>query len=454
MANFRTTADLLDGVLRRCGEMTSDQGTSPLQPAALLYLNQLHDTIIAGGNELEIDVDESWVWAKARRPIVLQLNPPVTAGSVTLTQGSTAGTFSTLPTINASNVSVEGWYLKPDNGPEVYRIVQHTSGQTTFQIDAAFPQASYASSFHCFQLEYDLLPAYLVVDNLNDTLDFIESGTTVLSATIAHGSYTPAALATAAAAALNAAGTHSNTYSVTYDSIQRLFTVTSALNGTGTPIFTLKGNGTNYYRSGWNELGFDYLTQSGAGSYVSTYPLGATAKLTQPARIYYGLQFGYGGNSGEVNNLDPRTFDSDYPLIGIKMGTPQNFTVTGEKALDGKLSVRFNKYPSQSMRIEFEHIAFPKDLQNNAQSVPRIPRKYVRVLEYGASYYLLLDKNSDKAQSFLQLAQQMLKGMMKANRQELLKTGKNFGGVIARPDLMPEKTTSRRFLYGYDAGDY
>ncbi len=177
--------------------MTSDQGTSPLQPAALLYLNQIHNTIITGGNELEIDVDESWIWARARRPIVLQLNPPVTAGNVTLTQGSTAGTFSTLPTVNGSNVSVEGWYLKPDNGPELYRITQHTSGQLTFAIDAAFPQTSYASTFHCFQLEYDLIPGYLIVDSYNDTVDFIESGTTVLTGTITHGTYTPAGFATA-----------------------------------------------------------------------------------------------------------------------------------------------------------------------------------------------------------------------------------------------------------------
>ncbi len=433
--------------------MTSSQGTSPLTADALLYLNQIHNTIITGGNELEVDVDESWIWARARRPIILNLNPPVTAGNVTLTQGSTAGTFSTVPQINASNASVEGWYLKPDNGPEIYRIVQHTSGQTTFALDGAFPQTSYASTFHCFQLEYDLIPSYLTVDTLNDTLDFIESGSTVLSATITHGSYTPAGYATAVAAALNAAGTHTNTYSASYDSIQRLFTVTSNLGGTGSPIFTLKGNGTNYYRSGWNELGFDYTTQTGAGSYTGTYALGAAARLTQPARIYYGYQFGIGGSSGEVSALDPLAFERDYPLIDIRMGTPQHFQVTGERAIDGKMSVRFNKYPSQAMRVEFEHIPYPKDLQNNAQSIPRIPRKFIRVLEYGASFYLSTDKDSDKAQTWLGIASSALKAMMKANRQDLLKAGSNFGSVIARADLMPDKQYRRLNIYGYDSQD-
>ncbi len=453
LANFRTTADILDGVLRRCGEMTSDRGTSSLQTAALLYLNQIHSTILTGGNELEIDVDESWIWARARRPIILNLNPPVTAGNVTLTQGSTAGTFSTLPQINAANVSVEGWYLAADNGPEKYRIIQHTSGQTTFQLDGAFPQTSYASTFKCYQLEYDLIPSVLIVDNLNDTLDFIESGTSVLSATLTHGAYSPAAYAALVAAALNAAGTHGNTYSCSYDSIQRYFTVTSALNGTGTPIFSIVGNGTNYYRSGWNELGFDYATQSGAASYVSLYHLGAVAKLTQAARIYYGYQFGYGAASGEICNIDPIAFEQQYPLIDLRQGTPQYFCVTGERALDGKMSIRLNKYPSVPMRVEFEHVPYPKDLYNNAQSVPRIPRKYIRMLEFGAAYYLLIDKEDSKATSYLNLAQQMLKGMMKANRQELLKTSRNFGAVVARPDLLPEKNYRRLNIYGYDASD-
>lgn len=453
MANFRTTADLLDGVLRRCGELTSDLGTSPLQPAALLYLNQLHQTIICGGNELEVDIDESWIWARARRPIVVNLNPPITTGSVTLTQGSTAGTFSSAPQLNSSNVSVEGWYLKPTNGPEVYRIATHTSGLTTFSLDAAFPQSSYGSTYSCFQLEYELVPSYLVVDQYNDRLDFISRGTTAQNATLTHGTYTPAALATHAAAVLTAADTNVNTYTGAYDSIQRTFSFTSNLGGTATALFSLVGNGTNSYRSGWNELGYDFSTQSGSASYGAAYPIGYSARLTQPGRIYYGYQFGFGAESGQITNVDPIAFERDFPLIDIQQGTPQHFCIVGEKALDGKLTVRMNKYPAQAMRVEFEYIPWPKDLQNNAQSVPRIPRKYVRVLEFGASYYLLLDKKSEQAAQYLALAQQMLKGMMKANRQELLKTGRNFGAVIARADLMPEKSYRRLNVYGYDSGD-
>lgn len=453
MANFRTTADLVDGVLRRCGELTSDAGTSALIPSALLYLNQIHHTIITGGNELEVDVDESWIWARARKPIILQLNPPVTTGTVTLTQGSATGTFSTAPQVNGSNASVEGWYLRPDGNAEIYRIVQHTSGQTSFQLDATFPQSNYSSTFECFQLEYDLVPNTLTVDNYNDKLDFISRGTTVQTATLTHGNYTPGSLATHAASVLTSTDTNSNTYTGSYDSVLRTFSFTSNLGGTATAIFSIVGNGTSYVRSGWNDLGFDYTTQSGSASYTGLYPLGAVARITQPARIYYGYQFGFGSQSGEIGSMDPRAFEREFPLLDVRQGTPQYFCVTGERAMDGKMSVRFNRYPSQNMRVEFEVIPWPKDLYNNAQSIPKIPRKYIRMLEFGAAYYLSLDRDDTLAASYLQLAQQMLKGMMKSNRQEMLKSGRNFGAVIARADLMPEKHYRRLNIYGYDSGD-
>jgi len=456
MSNFRTTADILDGVLRRCGEITSATGISPRQATALLYLNQIHHNIVMGGCELNIDVDEPWVWARSRHPIILNLNPAITTGTVALTYGSASGTLSTAPQVNGSNVSVQGWHIKPTTGPEIYKIIQHTSGSTSITLDAVFPQATNASlNYYLFQLDYDLISSNIIIDSENNTLDFIESGTTVLSATIAAGTYTPAGLATAVATALNAAGTHGNTYTCTYDSNQRLFTVTSALNGTSTPIFQPQGAGTNSYRSGWSPLGFDFLNQTGSASYTGTYPVSSLVRLTQPARIFYGSALFWGSSQGTVNYMDPVAFDKNYPLVETRAGSPEYFTIIREKN-NGTLSVRFNRYPiattnSQQMRIEFEHIATPKDLQNNTASIPLIPRKFIRILEYGASFYLLKDKSDAKANDYLQIAQQTLASMVKVNRKELEKAGKNFGYVIARPDLMPEKRHYRVNNYGYTA---
>lgn len=457
MANFRTTADLVDGVLQRSGEVPSSVGTpNPTRQAqALLYLNQIHHNLVIGGSELNIDVDEPWTWARSRRPIILKLNPAITTGSVSLTYGSVGGTFSSAPQLVGSNISVEGWHIKPDNCPEIYKIAQHTSGSTSFQLDAPFPQNTASNTFRMFQLDYNLITSTLIVDSQNDTLDFIESGTTVLSASVPHGAYTQAALATAVATALNAAGTHTNTYSCTYDTNQRLFTVSSNLGGTGSPVFQPQGASPNSYRSCWELIGFDYTNFTGASSYTSLYADSTVVRFSQAARIFFGNTMFWDNQTGQMSLLDPVAFDRTYPLVDIQAGAPDSFTILHEKN-NYTLTIRLNKYPMsntnvQSMRVEFEHMPEPKDLYNNQYSVPKIPRKYIRILEYGAAYYLLKDKSDSKASEYLQIAQQTLQGMMKSNRKELEKAGTNFGNVIARPDLMPQNRKRRPNIYGYDS---
>lgn len=441
----RTTADLVSSVLRRCGELTTS--SSPYYQQAIDYLDQIHATVITGGNEFNLEVDEPWVWARARKPLVLEIQPYYGTGSVSLTQGSVSGTFSSAP-----SYSVSGYLIKLDNGPEVYKIAQHTASSTAFSLDAAFPQTTVAgATFKAFLIDYDLVNAYITIDQENDRLDFIESGTTVLTGAITQGVYTPATLATAVASALNAAGTHSNTYTCTYDTIQRLYTVTSALNGTGTPIFQPQGAGTNSYRSGWLALGFDYSNQTGSASYVSTYPHSTVVRLVGPGRAYYGSFYNYGEIQGLLAGTDSLSLDKDFPISSIKMGTPTNFAVVREKN-DGTQTIRINKFVDRKMRIELEYVPIPRSLQNNAASIPLIPRKFIRVLEYGAAFYILLDKRDSKADKYYTIAQQTLQSMMKFNRKELERIGKDFGNVIARADMLPDRSHSRLNNYGYTLG--
>jgi hypothetical protein len=439
----RTSADLVSSVLRRCGE--NSDSTSPYYQQAIDYLDQIHSTVITGGNEFNLEVDEPWVWARARKPLVLEIQPYYATGSVSLTQGSVSGTFSSAPSYSTS-----GYFLKLDSGPEIYRIAQHTASSTSFSLDAAFPQTTVTgATFKAFKLDYDLVNDYITIDSENDRLDFIESGTTVLTGAITQGVYSPSGLATAVAAALNSAGTHTNTYSCSYDTIQRLFTVTSNLGGTGTPIFQPQGAGTNYYRSAWNTLGFDYSNQTGASSYTSTYAHSTIVRLIGPARCYYGTSYNYGESQGLVTGIDALSMEKNFPLSQVSAGTPTEFCVIREKS-DGTQVIRLNKFTDRKMRFEVDHVAYPKSLLNNSASIPLIPRKFIRLLEFGATFYVLTDKRDAKAQSYYSLAQQTLQSMMKFNRKELERIGKNFGNIVARPDMVPDKR--RYFLFGYDSG--
>jgi len=467
LANFRNTPDLLDGVLRRCGEITSDVGVSPRTSAALLYLNQIHHNIICGGCELEVDVDENWAWAKARRPIILSLTTGITAGTCSLTFKQTGGTFSQAPTDPAGNaISVQGWFLKPTTGPEVYQVANHTAGQTAFSLDASYNQTTSSSlNFYLYQLDYDLITQYIIVDARNCTLDFIESTATnaVLTGTIPQGTYTPSAYCGAVATALNNAGSIGNTYGCVYNAqgqnaqANRTFTVSVTLNATNTnACFSPQGATANYYRSAWTDaLGFDFTNYSGQTSYTSTYSLSYVTKVAKPARIYYGTNFWYSSKVGQISIIDPVRFDRDYPMVNVQAGTPECATIVQEQ-LEGTHTIRLNRYPwattdIQAMRAEFDYIGEPRDLFNNQYSIPQIPRKYMRVLEYGAAHYLSSDKgDDDRAAKYLDTAQKTLLAMMKDNRKMLEKAGRNFGNVIARPDLTSDNRYFRPNVYGYD----
>lgn len=432
MAQFRTTADLVDSVLRRCGETTT--GTSDFEAQALDYLNQLHMTLITGGNEFEVDFDESWPWARAKRPLVLELQPALTTGTVTVTQGSEALTFSSAPVS-----SVRGWHLRVEGRDEVYSFASHVAAATAADLDAAFVGASGTYNFTAFKLDYELIPSYVVIDETNCKLDFTESGSTVLSATLTFGAYTPAQLATQVALQLNATG-GTPAYGCSYDSLTRKFTVTSDL--AGGAVFIIQGAATNSYRSAWDTLGFDFLLGVSAASQVSTYALGEILKLTEDAHLYGGM------NEGKVSLLDPVKFSKDYPLWNTFGQLPQKFCIVGDKG--NTLTVRLNTYPTELTRLEFPYTPVPRDLKDNTASVPLVPRQYMRVLEFGAAFYLALDKVDDRAQGYSTIAQATLRSMIANNRRQQERAGQNFGQIIARPEDIPP-TQAGRLRYGYTA---
>lgn len=411
---------------------------------------------MCGGNELNIDVDEPWVWAKHRKPIIIQINPSLTAGTVSVSYGSNIATLSNAPVdpISQASISVQNYMLKSQNSPECYIVANHTAGSTILQLDSLYSQTTASTSYTLFQLDYELTPSYISIDNDNNILDFTSNATAgIKNAVILNGSYTPTALCGAITTGLNAADP-ANSYSASYDPIQRLFYVNSNLTA-ASAIFTINGAGPNYYRSAWDTLGFDFTTSSGSGGangYTAVYPLGSIVRFSQPGRIYYGSSFwSGGGGDGRVGLMDPVAFDTNYPLIGIQQGTPDTFCLLSENRT-GRIKIRLNKYlpTTQAMRLEFDYIQEARDLFNNTASIPLIPKSYRKILEYGAAYYLSLDKQDTRADTYLGVAQQALKAMQKANRRELDRAGKNFGNVIARWDLMPNQRHRRANLYGYD----
>ncbi len=439
MGQFRTSADYADLILSKCGEPTN--GNSSYEADVLLYLNKIHHVVIAGGNIFDMDVNDTWTWARAKRPMVIELQPAYTTGSVSITAASEAGTFSSAP-----SYSVQGWYFRATGDSEIYRIVTHSAAGTAFELDGAYVGSTDASAaFTVFKLEYDLVPSYLVIEaNVTDRIDLFDvAAQTQIQASLTAGSYTPADLATHVATQLTASASVA-VWSGAYSSITRKFTFTSDLSGGATRQGWLAATGTGQARSALALLGFDdeNTAATNTAALVSTYPLGGVSRLVEPFRKYQ-------NSAVLISSVDLATMSAECPLQDAKQGMPTRFAVVSEDS-NGLITVRFDKYPEAKTRIEVDYVPVPRDLKDNAVSAPLIPRKYADVLEYGASAYLLADKEDDKAAAFMQIAQRALQSMQRNNRSQLFKAGSNFGRV-AREDRSCRNP--RRLSYGYTGGD-
>lgn len=430
MAQFRTTADILDEILQKAGEPTN--GNSPYETLARTYANKVHHAIIGGGSVFNLEVDEPWVWARARHPITVELQPPYESGAVSCTVNDTNITFTIAP-----SVSLEGWHFQVSGTATVYKIVQHTAGEAAAVIDSSFVDDSGAYAYRAFKLDYEVLPAYAYIDSYNDRLDF-QAGTafTTCTASLTHGAYTLSGLIAHAAARMDTASTA--TIGGSYDSVLKDFNVTCSSS------FKLLGaSGANVRRSGWPALGFDQLDYTGAQTYTSTYTPNSIARLIEPFKLFAGDP-----NQPFIYSSDPIKMQQDYPIANTQMRLPDRFIRLSETN-DGTVWVRFNAYPKFKTKVQIDWIPAPQDLQDNTASSPKLPRADVDVLIHAAAAYLCLDKEDSKAETFLGLAKAGLESMKKKNRSALFRTGETFAQITPRADLDGRE---RRLNYGYTAG--
>ncbi len=157
MSNYQYTADILADSLFRAGEPTD--GTSDYAAEALTYLNMVYNQVCRGGSELKPDLNEDWYWLRKPSPGLISLHPPVSAGTATVSLGSTTVTLTTAPTDNAVNFSVINQLIRFGNQTDIYRIATHTSATTTLTLDTAYlnpAQVGSGISYTIMQNEADL----------------------------------------------------------------------------------------------------------------------------------------------------------------------------------------------------------------------------------------------------------------------------------------------------------
>lgn len=310
MANSYNTTDILKGTLQRCGERAD---VSPYRLLALKYINNVYMSVLAGSNEFDMDLGRPWPWAKSPNNKILTLQPALVAGTITVTNGSTAATLSSAPAVGLG--SLAGRMLKIDSRPEFFKVLTHTAGDTSLVLDGIYTDTTGSG------LSYKLIKITYTLDQ-------------------------------------------------------------------------------------------DVL------------------RLTAPFVIYKD-QF-FLENEGQVWGINQEEFNKIYTLTNMSEEIPTRFYESFDASMN--LQATFNSYPTQQTRVEIPYIPFPVELTEDPASIPLIPREFRVVLEYGAAYYLMLDKEDSRAPTYMQLTQAKLKAMIIARDRQNTHTARQKGQLIPRQE--------------------
>lgn len=430
MAQFRTTADILDEILQKAGEVTN--GNSPFETLAITYANKVHHAIIGGGNIFNLDVDEPWVWARSKTPMVLELKPAYVTGTVTCINGDVNFTFSAIP-----SESLEGWHFQINGKSTVYKITKHNASEAAAQLDSSFMDNTGVYLFRAFKLDYEILPTYMYIDNFNDRVDFQETASATLSTTLTHGAYTPSNLIAHITARINSTG--ANAYVGTWDSVLKKFMLTRTGTAAGTLFNLLGSTGVNRKRSAMPLIGLDRIDYTGGTTYTSSYTPNSIARLIEPFKLFTSECDPF------IYSTEPIKMQEDYPISQTRQKIPDRFVRLTEEN-DGTIWVRFNAYPTFKTKVAIDWIPTPVDLQDNTAAAPELPRGDVDTLIHGAAAYIAFDKEDTKWEGLLNLCKAGLGAMQKKNRALLFRTGESFGQIIPRLD---KDYQYKHFNYGY-----
>ncbi len=411
---------LKNEVLEICGELTD--GTSQYDTIAMQRINDLYQGLLTGGNEFGVDVGEPWTWAHARRNILLALLPENSTGTVTLTQNSSAGTFSSAP-----STSMAGRHLAIESRADVYRIVTHTAGATAFTLDMPYIEDSGVMNFKAYKLDYELFDDSVLIDSTNNKFDFRDGSSSTLAASLTGGLYTTTAFAAHLKTQMQAVGGF--TYTITFDADTRKFTISTS----GTHLDLYFKTGTNVLRSTADTLGFLLDDYTDSTTYTADIPLNAITRLTKPLAIYREAPSYWTSSkdTGKVFAIDANTFLKEFPLNRIRLDIPDRYCVINETP-SGIKTIRINTSVAESIRCEASYIPVTGDIIDSESSFPKIPGIHSKYLVYGAANFIMIDKSDNRAESYKTLASAKLQAMVADNRKQLSLGGKDFGRLIPR----------------------
>lgn len=365
-----------NSVLFRCGELTD--GTSSYDSKVLEYMNQIYRSILSGGNEFNLDLGKPWVWARSRAPGTLVLQPKYDTGTITVTNGSTTATLSTPPA-----VSLVGQWIQINETDDVYRISGNFG--VTVTLDAPYTASSGSGlSFSVYFLEYDLSPNIerligpMTVDqqqDFNAPMDGLIYGVDIANI---NENYPMKFI--------------DETVPTNFAQISR------SIDGKVRVRF-------NAQTGSQARVSFDYIP-----IYSDLIIADCTASGITITSNEHGLRVGQ---------------QVSFTVAPTGLAVETVYYVVSSSTNTFSVSTTFNGSAASGLSGS-----------GTVSSIPIMPQSFTQILDYGASFYLMTDKNDERAPQYLQLSAQKMQAMIDANSREMSQTGGiRFAGLIPRLDM-------------------
>lgn len=131
-----------------------------------------------------------------------------------------------------------------------------------------------------------------------------------------------------------------------------------------------------------------------------------------------------GQNYQAIEYAPMETMWSVNPRRWTNVGAPLQFTVIDQT------TIAFSAAPTMVTRADYEYLYLPPALTNASNEEPVVPLKDRRILADIALFWLLLDKNDNRADSLSLLVNGQLRGMASENRAAIAAVARKYGSLI------------------------
>lgn len=394
---IQTASDIKKSVLFRCGELTD--GTSPYDSKALEYMNQIYRSILSGGNEFNLDLGKPWSFAKSTSPGTLILKPSYSTGTITCNNGNRICSLSGIPPMDLT-----GQWIHVNQTGDYYRIAEHTS--TVLYLDAPFTDDSIVgASFVVYFLEYDLSPSIWPLVNL-DAIERL-TGPMVVDKQQRFNAPLDGLI-----------------YGVDISNINENYPLKFIDEVIPTAFSQL-------YRTPDGKIRVRFNSQVGSETRVSFDYIPIYSNLVDSTS--------YSTNGVVFTCSSPHNLRTGDPIAFLgtaPTGLSNNAVYYVCNPQASGLLTKFTIARTRGGK-EFQFFTIPPGSTETGSfsSVAVLPPAFNQILEYGASFYLLTDKNDERSQQYGQLAAQKMQALIDSNSREMAQTGgMRYAGMIPRLD--------------------